>query len=152
MDDRRTPRTATLLRVGQAAEILGVGVDTIRRWEAEGRLGIVRSAGGQRQVPIAEVTRLLAERRAAVPDRPIVAQSARNRFTGIVTRIEQDRVAAVVEVQAGPHRLVSLMTSEAVDDLGLRIGDEAVCVVKATNVIVEIPAGRPHRASEAGSP
>lgn len=145
-----TRAATTLLRVGQAAEILGVGVDTIRRWESEGRLALVRSAGGQRQVPIAEVTRLLAARRSATPDRPIVAQSARNRFTGIVTRIEQDRVAAVVEVQAGPHRLVSLMTSEAVDDLGLRIGDEAVCVVKATNVIVEIPAGRPTRAAEPG--
>ena len=142
-----TRATTTLLRVGQAAEILGVGVDTIRRWESEGRLALVRSAGGQRQVPIAEVTRLLAERRTASPDRPIVAQSARNRFAGIVTRIEQDRVAAVVEVQAGPHRLVSLMTSEAVDDLGLRIGDEAVCVVKATNVIVEIPAGRAARSA-----
>jgi molybdopterin-binding protein len=68
-----------------------------------------------------------------------VAQSARNRFAGVVTRIEKDRVAAVVEVLAGPHRLVSLMTAEAVDDLGLKVGDEAVCVVKATNVVVEIP-------------
>jgi molybdopterin-binding protein len=73
-------------------------------------------------------------------DRPIRAQSARNRFSGVVTRIEKDRVAAVVEVQAGPHRLVSLMTAEAVDDLGLRVGDSAVCVVKATNVVVEVPA------------
>jgi molybdopterin-binding protein len=70
-----------------------------------------------------------------------VAQSARNRFAGVVTRIEKDRVAAVVEVQAGPHRLVSLMTAEAVDELRLAVGDEAVCVVKATNVIVEVPAG-----------
>jgi len=62
-----------------------------------------------------------------------------------VTRIEKDRVAAVVEVLAGPHRLVSLMTAEAVDDMGLRVGDEAVCVVKATNVIVEVPAGREER-------
>ena len=74
------------------------------------------------------------------PDRPIVAQSARNRFAGIVTRVERDRVAAVVEVIAGPHRLVSLMTAEAVDELDLKVGDEAVCVVKATNVIVEIPS------------
>jgi molybdopterin-binding protein len=76
-----------------------------------------------------------------VPDRPIVAQSARNRFPGIVTRIERDRVAAVVEVMAGPHRLVSLMTAEAIDDLRLEVGQEAVCIVKATNVIVEIPSG-----------
>ena len=78
-------------------------------------------------------------------ERPIVAGSARNRFPGIVTRIEQDRVAAVVEVIAGPHRMVSLMTSEAVDELGLRVGDEAVCVVKATNVIVEVPQRKESR-------
>jgi molybdopterin-binding protein len=132
------------MRVGKAAEMLGVSVDTIRRWEAEGRLSTVRSAGGQRLVPIADVSRLLAERRQATYDRSIVAGSARNRFPGIVTRIEKDRVAAVVEIQAGPHRIVSLMTAEAVDDLGLRVGNEAVCVVKATNVVVEIPASRSH--------
>ena len=77
----------TLLRVGQAAEMLQVSVDTMRRWETEGRLRTERSAGGQRMVPIAEVTRLLAERRAQAPDRPIVGGSARNRLTGIVTRI-----------------------------------------------------------------
>jgi molybdopterin-binding protein len=71
-------------------------------------------------------------------DRPIVAQSARNRFAGVVTRVEKDRVAAVVEVQAGPHRLVSLMTAEAATDLALAPGVSVVCVVKATNVIVEI--------------
>ena len=127
------------LRVGQAAEMLQVSVETLRRWESEGRLRMARSGGGQRLVPIAEVTRLLAEKRAAGADRPIVAGSARNRFPGIVTRIEKDRVAAVVEVIAGPHRMVSLMTAEAVDEMGLQVGDEAVCVVKATNVIVEIP-------------
>ncbi len=134
-----------MLRAGQAAEMLGVTVETLRRWEAEGRLVVERSAGGQRLVPIGEVTRLLAERRRAASDRPIVAQSARNRFPGIVTRIEKDRVAAVIEVVAGPHRVVSLMTAEAVDDLGLRVGDEAVCVVKATNVVVEVPSGREAR-------
>ena len=95
---------------------------------------------------IDEVARLLDERRKASTDRPIVAQSARNRFPGIVTRIERDRVAAVVEVIAGPHRLVSLMTAEAVEELDLKVGDEAVCVVKATNVIVEIPSSRESRA------
>ena len=119
--------------------MLGVSVETLRRWEAEGRVRVERSGGNQRLVPLAEVTRLLAERRHAHTDRPIVAQSARNRFAGIVTRIEHDRVAAVVEVQAGPHRLVSLMTAEAVEEMGLQVGDEAVCVVKATNVIVEVP-------------
>jgi molybdopterin-binding protein len=133
-DERGRP-----IRIGQAAELLGVSVDTLRRWEADGRLATVRTSGGQRVVPIAEVSRLLGERRRASPDRPIVAQSARNRFAGVVTRIERDTIAAVVEVVAGPHRLVSLMTAEAVEEMGLQVGDEAVCVVKATQVIVEIP-------------
>ena len=131
---------STRIRVGQAAEMLGVSVETLRRWEAEGRLRMERSEGGQRVVEVSEITRLLDERRRLATDRPIVAQSARNRFAGIVTRIERDNVAAVVEVIAGPHRLVSLMTAEAVDELGLEVGKEAVCVVKATNVIVEIPS------------
>jgi molybdopterin-binding protein len=134
------------IRLGQAAEMLQVSVETMRRWESEGRLRVERSGGGQRLVPIAEVTRLLAEKRAQALERPIVAGSARNRFPGIVTRIEKDRVAAVVEVIAGPHRMVSLMTAEAVEELGLKVGDEAVCVVKATNVIVEVAARRDARA------
>ena len=128
------------LRIGDAAAALGVSVDTLRRWAADGRLATVRSGGGQRRVPVAELTRLLEERRRNTVDAPIVAGSARNRFAGIVTRLEKDRVAAVVEIQAGPHRLVSLMTAEAVDDMKLRVGDSAVAVVKATNVIVEVPA------------
>ncbi len=91
---------------------------------------------------LAEVTRLLAERRKGGLDRPVVAGSARNRFPGVVTRIEKDRVAAVVEILAGPHRIVSLMTAEAVDEMGLKVGDEAIGVVKATTVIVEIPSAR----------
>ncbi|HEV2006115.1 MAG TPA: TOBE domain-containing protein [Candidatus Limnocylindrales bacterium] len=128
------------LRVGRAAEMLGVSVETLRRWESEGRLRMARSGGGQRLVEIEDVARLRDERRRSTTDRPIVAQSARNRFAGIVTRVEVDRVAAVVEVLAGPHRLVSLMTAEAVRELDLKVGDEAVCIVKATNVIVEIPS------------
>ena len=125
--------------------MLGVSIETLRRWEADGRLRMERSDGGQRLIEIDEVARLLEERRRASTDRPIVAQSARNRFHGIVTRIEADRVAAVVEVIAGPHRMVSLMTAEAVVEMGLKVGDEAVCVVKATNVIVEVPSTREHR-------
>ncbi len=125
--------------------MLGVTVDTIRRWSEAGRITVVRSDGGQRLVPIEEITRLSGERRLAATDRPIVAQSARNRFAGIVTRVEKDRVAAVVEVLAGPHRLVSLMTAEAVEELDLKVGDEAICVVKSTNVIVEIPSKREPR-------
>jgi molybdopterin-binding protein len=126
--------------------MLQVTVETLRRWETEGRLRMERSEGGQRLIEVGEVARLLDERRKGVTDRPIVAQSARNRFPGIVTRIEADRVAAVVEVIAGPHRMVSLMTAEAVEELGLKVGDEAVCVVKATNVIVEIPSAKDSRA------
>jgi len=125
--------------------MLQVSVETLRRWETDGRLRMTRSGGGQRLVPISEVTRLLAEKRATGVDRPIVSGSARNRFPGIVTRIEKDRIAAVVEVIAGPHRMVSLMTAEAVDEMGLQVGDEAVCVVKATNVIVEVPTRREPR-------
>jgi len=133
------------IRIGRAAEMLGVTVDTMRRWADDGRIKSVRSPGGQRMIPIEDVTRLIGERRRAASDRPIVAQSARNRFPGIVTRIEKDRVAAVVEILAGPHRLVSLMTAEAVDDLGLKIGDEVIGLVKSTNVIVEIASPREAR-------
>jgi molybdopterin-binding protein len=144
MAQTRDQATARI-RVGQAAEMLGVSIETLRRWEADGRLRMERSDGGQRLIEIDEVARLLEERRKASTDRPIVAQSARNRFPGIVTRVERDRVAAVVEVIAGPHRMVSLMTAEAVDELGLKVGDEAVCVVKATNVMIEIPSSREAR-------
>lgn len=125
--------------------MLQVSVETLRRWETEGRVRMERSEGGQRLIAIDEVARLLDERRRASTNRPIVAQSARNRFAGIVTRVERDGVAAVVEVMAGPHRLVSLMTAEAVEELDLKVGDEAVCVVKATNVIVEIPSSKESR-------
>ena len=135
-------KATTEIRIGDAAEMIGVSVETLRRWGREGRIQLGRTSGGQRLVSLEEVSRLMGNRRRAGGDRPIVAQSARNRFVGVVTRVEKDRVAAVVEVQAGPHRLVSLMTAEAVEELGLKVGDEAVCVVKATNVIVEIPSRR----------
>lgn len=146
MDDRGTGSSSGRIRVGQAAEMLGVTVETVRRWETEGRLRLDRSAGGQRLVPIAEVTRLLADRRRAGTDRPTAAGSARNRFPGIVTRIQRDSLVALVEIVAGPHRVVSLMTAEAVEELGLAVGQEAIGVVKSTNVIVEIPTTRETRA------
>jgi molybdopterin-binding protein len=126
------------LRIGEAAESLGVSTDTIRRWITEGRIEAERTPGGQRTITRTEVNRLLAERRRAGADRPIVAQSARNRFAGIITSVRADTVAAVVEVQAGPHRLVSLLTREAVDELGLVPGKAVVCVVKSTDVVVEV--------------
>jgi molybdopterin-binding protein len=140
-----TAADSPLIRVGQAAEMLGVSVVTLRRWEATGHVRLERSSGGQRLVSLAEVTRLLAERRRSAADQPIAAQSARNRFPGIVTRVERDQVAAVVEVQAGPHRLVSLITAEAARELRLAVGDEVVCVVKATDVIVDLPSPRRDR-------
>lgn len=131
------PRKLTSgVRIGQAAELLGVSVETLRRWESSGRLRTGRSAGGQRVVPAAEISRLRTTRKSDAEGR--ARQSARNRFEGVVTRIEKDRVAAVVEVLAGPHRLVSLLTAEAVEDMQLEVGDRAVCIVKATNVIVEL--------------
>ncbi len=129
------------VRAGEAAELLGASVDTLRRWTASGRLRVRRSAGGQRLVALADIRRLQSERRQK-RERPSIAQSARNRFPGVVTRVEKDRVAAVVEVQAGPHRLVSLMTAEAAEELAFQPGMAVVCVVKATNVVVEVTRGK----------
>ena len=137
MPKKRTVPMDSSVRVGEAAELLGVSVDTLRRWTASGRLRTRRSGGGQRLVALSDIRRLHEERRKK-SKRPSVAQSARNRFAGVVTRVEKDRVAAVVEVQAGPHRLVSLMTAEAATELALAPGSAVVCVVKATNVVVEI--------------
>ena len=124
-------------RLGQAAKMLGVSPDTVRRMVDDGRLIAVRSSGGQRLINGASLARLAKPKR---PQKPAaVAQSARNRFPGIVTRVIKDRVAAQVEIQAGPHRLVSLLTREAVDELDLKPGMRAVAVVKATNVGVELP-------------
>jgi molybdopterin-binding protein len=137
----RKPRNAQpALRIGQAAEVLGVSVDTIRRWAADGTLRTTRTDGGQRLVSASEVRRLLDTRRKATPQRTIVAQSARNRFPGVVTKVESDRVAATVEVQAGPHRLVSLLTAEAVRELKLAPGVQVIAVVKATNVMIDLPS------------
>src|SRR3989449_4103646 len=127
----REPRNGNAMRIGQAAELLGISTDTLRRWAASGKIRVQRSIGGQRLVGLAELRRLQGKRRARTKQRPIVAQSARNRFPGFVTRVERDRVAAVVEVQAGPHRLVSLMTAEAAGGLGLRPRRRLVFGVKA---------------------
>jgi molybdopterin-binding protein len=136
---REKQGTAPRLRIGEAAAQLGVSADTLRRWSERGRLQVTLTPGGQRTVSQADISRLAAERRREGTGRPIVAQSARNRFPGVVTRVERDRVAAVVEVQAGPHRLVSLITREASEELDLAPGDEVVCTVKATDVMVELP-------------
>ena len=122
-------------RIGQAAEAIGVRVETLRRWEREGKLRTTRTSGGQRRVPAEEVARLVAERRA---QRAPAAVSRRNAFPGVVTKVTRDTVSALVELQAGPHRVVSLITREAADELDLRAGMEAVATVKATSVMIEV--------------
>ena len=122
-------------RIGEAAGLLGVRVETLRRWEAEGKIRLTRTEGGQRLVPAEEVARLLAERR----DRPkVTATSVRNRFPGVITEVKKDGVAATVEILAGPHRILALITREAADEMELEPGMHAVATVKATNVMVEV--------------
>ena len=122
-------------RIGEAAGLLGVRVETLRRWEAEGKIRVTRTEGGQRLVPAEEVARLLAERR----DRPkVTARSVRNRFPGVITEVKKDGVAATVEILAGPHRILALITREAADEMRLEPGMHAVATVKATNVMVEV--------------
>lgn len=123
-------------RLGQAAKLLAVSTDTVRRMVDDGRLRAIRSSGGQRLIDGTSLALLAKPKRVKAP--APVAQSARNRFPGIITRVIKDRVAAQVEIQAGPHRLVSLLTREAVDELDLKPGVPAVAVVKATNVSVEL--------------
>ncbi len=127
----------TTYRVGQVADLLGVSADTVRRWADAGRL-TMRRRNGQRVVDGADLARFLTET-SPVIEEPLVSESARNRFPGIVTEVEKEGLVAVVHIQAGPHRVVSLMTREAADELGLEPGDFAVGVVKATNVVVEAP-------------
>jgi molybdopterin-binding protein len=124
-------------RIGEAARALGVRVETLRRWERTGGLKTTRTRGGQRLVPGSEVARLMRERRSRAPVH--AHTSRRNAFAGIVTNISKDKVSALVEIQAGPHRVVSLITREAADELRLKPGMQAVATVKATSVMVEVP-------------
>lgn len=125
-------------RLGQAAKTLGVSVDTVRRMVDDGRLTAVRTKGGQRLID-GESLAALAKPSRKLRGEEKVKQSARNRFPGIITRVVKDRVVAQVEIQAGPHRLVSLITRDAVDDLDLKPGMRAIATVKSTNVGVELP-------------
>ncbi|MFM7210666.1 MAG: molybdopterin-binding protein [Actinomycetota bacterium] len=132
----------TQMRISEAAEFLGVSDDTVRRWIESGRLASTADAAGRQVIDGAEVARVMREG-AATPASaelaPIVGRSARNRFAGVVTRVVKDTVMAQVEIQAGPHRFVSLLSAEAVDELGLEPGSLAIATVKATNVGVEVP-------------
>jgi molybdopterin-binding protein len=122
-------------RIGEAAAMLGVRVETLRRWERDGKLETTRTGGGQRTVAAAEVARLLTERR----ERPkVTSASVRNRFPGVVTEVKRDKLAATVEILAGPHRILAFVTREAVDEMGLEPGMRAVATVKATNVMLEV--------------
>jgi molybdopterin-binding protein len=125
-----------LYRIGEAAAVLGVSPDTVHRWADAGRLAAVRGTHGHRLIDgedLAAFVRSLREQ----PDEAARITSARNRLRGIVTAIVRDTVMAQVEIQAGPFRMVSLMSRESADELGLEVGSLAVAVVKSTSVMVE---------------
>jgi molybdopterin-binding protein len=120
------------------AELLGVSTDTVRRWCDEGRLETVRSEGGHRMVEGASLARFMREQEEDHAPEELLSRSARNRFSGVVTRVERDRLTAIIELRAGRFRVVSLLTREAADDLQLEEGDLATAVVKSTSVMMEV--------------
>jgi molybdopterin-binding protein len=126
-------------RIREAAQLLGVSDDSLRRWAEGGRLATTTDDTGRQVVDGAELARFAEENAGPVPQVGSVSQeSARNRFVGLVTRVLRDTVMAQVEMQCGPYRVVSLMSREAADELGLAPGVTAVAAVKATNVVVEV--------------
>jgi molybdopterin-binding protein len=139
----------TLFRIGEAAELLGVSADTVRRWVDAGRVAASRDEQGHRVIDGVDLAEF-ARSQGSEPDERIDASSARNRLRGIVTAVVKDTVMAQVDIQAGPFRIVSLMSREAVDELDLQVGSVAVAVIKSTTVVVEkLPAltgakGRSH--------
>ncbi|WP_026928652.1 TOBE domain-containing protein [Glycomyces tenuis] len=126
----------THFRISDAAELLGVSADTVRRWIDGERLPAGRDEHGHRVVDGADLA-AFARSRAAAPEAGSGDSSARNRLRGIVTAVVKDTVMAQVDIQAGPFRIVSLMSREAVDELDLEVGSVAVAVVKSTTVVVE---------------
>jgi molybdopterin-binding protein len=129
-------------RIKEAAGLLGVSADTLRRWADGGRIETITDASGRLAVDgavLARFARELAEAGRHGESKAAVAHSVRNRFSGLVSRVVRDKVVAQVEIQAGPHRFVSLLSREAADELGLEPGMLVVAAVKATNVSVEIP-------------
>ena len=128
-------------RIADAARLLGVSDDTVRRWVDAGTLPVHTDASNRKVIDGAALAAFAREQANAAPDPSDVQRSARNRFVGIVTSVVTDRVMAQVEIQCGPHRVVSLMSTEAVHELGLEPGVLAVAVIKSTNVVVETPGG-----------
>lgn len=127
------------LRISEAANLLGVSDDTVRRWVDQGRLPVVQGDNNRMAVEGSELAAFV-QRQAETPDPgATVARSARNQMKGIVTRVVKDGVMAQVEMQAGPFRIVSLMSREAAEELGLAAGSVAVASIKSTHVVVEIP-------------
>jgi molybdopterin-binding protein len=129
-------------RIGEAAELLGVSADTVRRWVDAGKLDATRDEQGHRMIAGVDLA-AFARSLGSDPDEGAEHSSARNRLRGIVTNIVKDTVMAQVDIQAGPFRLVSLMSREAVEELGLEIGSIAVAVIKSTTVVVEHPVKAP---------
>ena len=135
-------------RIKEAADLLGVSNDTFYRWIDAGRITAADDASGVLAVDGADLARLaqeLAEPTGHEEDRLVVAQSVRNRFSGLVTHVVRDTVMAQVEIQAGPHRFVSLLSREAADELSLEPGKLVIAAIKATNVSVELPQTRSTR-------
>jgi molybdopterin-binding protein len=133
----------TQIRIRDAALFLGVSDDTLRRWIEAGQLPASLDDGGRKVVEGVDLARLAKEHASAPGDPSGMASSARNRFVGLVTRVTSDLVMSQVEIQCGPHRVVSLMSTEAVNELGLVPGSIAVAVIKSTNVVVETPRSMP---------
>lgn len=134
----------TEFKISEAAALLGVSDDTVRRWGETGKLRIRKADSGRQVVDGVDLVPLMTETATESPlgtAFPHVRASARNRLTGIITAVTKDGVMAQVELQAGPFRIVSLMSREAADDLGLEPGMLAVASVKATVVVVELPEG-----------
>jgi molybdopterin-binding protein len=128
-----------MFRFSEAAQLLAVSDDTVRRWVENGRLSSTRDSVGRRAVEGAELARFAkSQARTTQEDHSGVTRSARNQFVGLVTEVTTDRVMAQVELQCGPFRVVSLMSTEAVEELGLEVGVLAVAVVKSTAVVVEV--------------
>jgi molybdopterin-binding protein len=144
-----------VFRIREAAELLGVSYDTMLRWADAGKIAKTADAAGRLAVDGAALAQFARERAestaTAAEGAPVAAHSVRNRFTGLVTRVIKDTVMAQVEIQAGPHRFVSLLSREAADELALEPGMLATAAVKATNVSVEIPAVQPRRQLSSGA-